>query len=213
MSQSPKPSVLSIVFGSPLSIAGVFGLLVDVIGLTVVALNVIARGQTAQMWERFVILGALFFAALGLLLLGARGAKVDSATAVIRAYTYIYALLAAITYACIAWVLTTGQYTMDVYIGFWAIMIALLVAFGILRYVSKTEDRGWFSVPMFTATIWHFVLLVAVYIVFNAPIDRSRLAQNLLFAIGMLVVSSVMYAMSELPGSRRSREIRRSTLP
>lgn len=212
MSQSPKPSLKTTVFGSPLSVAGVIGLLADVVGLGAVAIAVVFGGQTVGIWERFVILVALFVAALGLLLLGARGAKVDSATKVIRFYTYVYAILAAVTYACIAWVLATGEYTMDVYIGFWIIMVALLVAFGVLRFVSKTEDQGWFSVPMGTATIWHFVLLVAVYVVMNNPIDRSRLLQNLVFAIAMLVVSSVMYAMSELPGSRRSREVQRTTL-
>ncbi len=213
MNDKAKPNRREIVFGSPLSVAGVVGLLADSIGLAVLAAGVIFVGQTAQLWERFLILGTLFVAAIGLLLLGARGMKLDSSRAVMRFYAYVYAFLAAISYACVALILTLGDYSPAVYVGFWAILMVELIAFGILRFISKPTDHGWFAVPLGASTIWHGVLLVFVFVIMRVPLSTRTLFENIALLLAMLIVSALMYSLSELPGSARQRKTLRQKLP
>ncbi len=200
-----KADIKGIVFGSPLSVAGIIGLLADSIGLAVLAVGVIFGSQNAQLWERFLVLGVLFVGALGLLLLGARGIRFDSARAVIQLYARVYALLAAISYACVALVINLSDYTPEAYGGFWAILLVELFAFGLLRFISKPEDHGWFAVPLGASTIGHGILLVIIYIVLFNPISRRILVDNIALFVAMLVVSVLMYALSELPGSAKQR--------
>jgi hypothetical protein len=201
----PKRGITEIIFGSPLSIAGVVGLSVDSIGLAMLAGNLILSGQVEQLWQRFLILAALFFAAIGLMLVGAKGTRLDSAKEVIKFYTYVYSILTAVSYALIAYILSMGTYTFQTYIGFWALLLAQLAAFGILRYFGRATDRGAFALPLITANLFHYTLLVVQYVILRTPIDLSRLMENIVLAVFMSFVSGLLFQLSELAskGGRR----------
>jgi hypothetical protein len=162
-------------------------------------------GQVEQLWQRFLILAALFFAAIGLMLVGAKGTRLDSAKEVIKFYTYVYSILTAVSYALIAYILSMGTYTFQTYIGFWALLLAQLAAFGILRYFGRATDRGAFALPLITANLFHYTLLVVQYVILRTPIDLSRLMENIVLAVFMSFVSGLLFQLSELAskGGRR----------
>src|SRR5947209_7958709 len=137
----------------------------DLVGFGKLAFDVIVKGQTTQLMERLVILIVIFGVAIGITYLGIQAAKWGNPIAILQVYTYLYAFLMAITYTTVAIVLNSRNYSQNVYVGFWAIIIAELTAFVILRQTSNTRDSGWFAVPIVFATLVHFGLILWTYII------------------------------------------------
>lgn len=209
--EKPKRSLTDIVFANPISVAGAVGLFVDLIGLSTWAERVIVGGDVRQLGWRFLVLVILFAFATSLIVWGSKFTKLD-ARKVIQVYAYTYSVLAAISYVGVAYVLNSGSYDKATYGGFWLVVMGELTAFFILRFISKARDRGWFAVPLITAALWHYTLMVWTYIMRQNTVENRVLLENIAFAIAMTVAASFIYLQSDLPGSLRYWRAHKTTL-
>lgn len=202
---SPKRPLIDLIIGNPITVAGIIGMFADVIGVAAWAARLLFQGDASQLWVQLVVLVTLFVFAVGLVLLGTSITKVDSAQKIMQAYTHTFSILAAFTYLCMSYILSSASYEGSTYLGFWILMLAELGGFLVLRLVSRTRDQGWFAVPLITATLCHYILLVWKYPIIHAPVVVKVLLENVGFVLFMTLVSGGVYALSDLPGSLLSR--------
>jgi hypothetical protein len=190
---------------NPVSLIGAIGLLAQSVGLTIWAVRLLILGDAGQLWAQFAILGILFAFSAALIVFGASSAGDSAASDLTRFFTYVYAILGAGCYLGIAYQVSRSSYSGDSYVGFWMWLVLAAGAVLFMRYMSLLCDRGWSVVPLALATLAHYLALAYIYLVAGRPLQARTLLENLAFALFMTAVTTVMYLLSELPGSPRCR--------
>ena len=193
---------------NPLALVTIFASLVALVAFGGLIYRLIIAQNTEGLGWSLALLALIFTFSASLNAVNAHASKTGSAQKFVQFLTYLYSVLVGLAYEAIVYQLLTSPRTgAKTYLGFWAILVACIVAFGVLRWISQLQDQGWLAIPIVVATLLHYTLMIIRYFLGEDTeiegcdsllgILECPLSQNIFLAVFMTMLSAFIYIVAE----------------
>lgn len=143
-----------------ISLAAV-SLLADIIALAQLAYNIIVKGETSNIALRLIAIALVFALGYGLGIFGlkVRNFDKDFTGKVLQAYVWGYLILACVTYLGVT-SMFRSPYSLNIYISSIIIIVFQLVAFMVLRSVSRVRPEVAHALALMTVSVMHALIFL-----------------------------------------------------
>ena len=170
----------------------IISLLADILGLGKLAYDVIVQGNVNDLLVKVLILVLAFLFGIGLGYLGVRGFRDTTIPSIARLYAWIYLGITCASYFGVAVVLNRQDFSFVTFLAFVLVITAELLAILGLHLVIEELDLRLLSIPIFSVSAFHIILVLYRYILAASRVSLHLLG-DLFFFVGMTIVGSAMY--------------------
>lgn len=198
-------TILNNVPSSASILLAAISLLADIIALAQLAYNIIVKGETSNIALRLIAIALVFALGYGLGILGLRGFGKASVEKVLQAYVWGYLVLACVSYLGVI-SMFRSPYTLNIYISSIVIIVFQLVAFMILRSVSRVKPEMAHALALMTVSVLHALIFLYNIIYVSIP-EINYLVGEWLIWFGW-----TMYAVPMIRGAFASGSVSKTSV-
>lgn len=192
-----KTSVTTLQSGIAVVIAS-FSLLVVFIGAFQLVQKAIYQGNLDGFLIRILILAIGFSFATIVGLIGKQELRSLTVLFIARIYTILYLVLTCFTYFGIALSLNQGNYSVQSYIAYIAVIIAELGAVRILQLQTSNSDARPLSLLLMAMNLFQLILIIFKYVFTVQNLSILHLGGELALFIFMSLYSCLMFSRYNL---------------
>jgi hypothetical protein len=190
MSASPTNNQ-RLIFGTLVFTLSALCLLINLVGMTRVAYDVVVLGVLAGLLVKVVILGLVYVFGLGLGTVSYRRFENAAFPQFATFYAWAYLALACFTYLGATFRVSLHDYSLLLYGAFFLVILIELAAVLALRLFIPGRAIGIFAIPMIAIVLFHLGLVVYQYVFASTPVTTYLLG-DLVFLLTMAGVSSAL---------------------
>jgi hypothetical protein len=187
MSASP-PDNQRLVFGSLVFTLGALFLLVNLAGMARLAYDVVVLGTPTGLAAKLLVLAAVFLLGMALGAASHRRFQNSAFPRFAPLFAWVYLTLLSLTYLGTTFRVSLHDYSLLLFGAFVLILLAEAGSILLLRLYVSDPAIGVFAIPMLAVVLFHFGLLVYVYVFEGVPVTLY-LAGDLAFLLLMATVS------------------------
>lgn len=166
-------------------------LLINLAGVTRLVYDVVVASLTTNLLAKIIILALVYGIGLGLGTLSQRRFGSGAFPLFARVYTWVYLVVAWVTYLGVTLIVNQQTYSILQYIYLIVILAVVMATVLSLRLIVPRRTIGLAAIPMLAIVLFHLLAVVYRYVFAALPVD-SGIFGDLFLLVAMTLVSTAM---------------------